>query len=588
MYAFECHAMCGGAAACISSPEEESFIIDTVVAQTLGYTSYARLWIGQFFDERTNEWMCASTDEVASYSRFGVGQMVGGSTTIGWPRLCGWISGLGWSTSQCHGHPRQCVCASSGTVSAETQSVLDAIDARTSAYLRSRFLILLLVAVLIGLIPSYYMCLSSWGSKIRSRRSKRSAIYVEPKDAAAVNNTEDEQARVLEASKRAAANLRLRVSFVLRQTGFLFFALAMIFWLGAGAFLTVDLLPIAGPGNAYIVLAGPAGALMLLSVLPTDAAVIRVLCCFFFGSTMFLFLFNAFAVLSLLLMSGAADVPLFGWLGFVFIGLISLASGAFLSPAIQCSCACKDRAWSPRGSLRRLWLVYRVWTGGLGLASMIGPLGGLLMTPDFLTRFVSSGFAVLLYACSFLFFAIILTPANRGRFLRWLGSLGKSGSKEQEAASVAALLGKTSAADALAQAQSRFRGLPLLALTVEEMAHNKPDPEMHAKTVSARLGEVNAFASHSWSDGGNAKFERLHEWATDLGLDPAKTLLWLDKACIDQMNIDASLMALPVFLAGAKQLLVLAGPTYSTRLWYAISTTEPLNKAADTLIVSVG
>ena len=54
------------------------------------------------------------------------------------------------------------------------------------------------------------------------------------------------------------------------------------------------------------------------------------------------------------------------------------------------------------------------------------------------------------------------------------------------------------------------------------------------------------------------------------------------------MNIDASLMALPVFLAGAKQLLVLAGPTYSTRLWYAISTTEPLNKDADTLIVSVG
>ena len=44
-------------------------------------------------------------------------------------------------------------------------------------------------------------------------------------------------------------------------------------------------------------------------------------------------------------------------------------------------------------------------------------------------------------------------------------------------------------------------------------------------------------------------------------------MLWLDKACIDQQNISASLACLPVFLSGCKQLLIVPGPTYVHRLW---------------------
>ena len=40
-----------------------------------------------------------------------------------------------------------------------------------------------------------------------------------------------------------------------------------------------------------------------------------------------------------------------------------------------------------------------------------------------------------------------------------------------------------------------------------------------------------------------------------------------DKACIDQSNIEQSLACLPVFLAGCQMLLVVAGPTYCSRLW---------------------
>ena len=39
------------------------------------------------------------------------------------------------------------------------------------------------------------------------------------------------------------------------------------------------------------------------------------------------------------------------------------------------------------------------------------------------------------------------------------------------------------------------------------------------------------------------------------------------KACIDQRDIERSLRFLPVFLSGCQKLLVLAGPTYTSRLW---------------------
>ena len=39
------------------------------------------------------------------------------------------------------------------------------------------------------------------------------------------------------------------------------------------------------------------------------------------------------------------------------------------------------------------------------------------------------------------------------------------------------------------------------------------------------------------------------------------------QACIDQNNIAASLPCLPIFLSGCKELLVVAGATYTSRLW---------------------
>ena len=45
------------------------------------------------------------------------------------------------------------------------------------------------------------------------------------------------------------------------------------------------------------------------------------------------------------------------------------------------------------------------------------------------------------------------------------------------------------------------------------------------------------------------------------------TFTYLPSHSIDQTNIDASLLCLPVFLASCQRLLVLAGKTYTTRMW---------------------
>ena len=42
------------------------------------------------------------------------------------------------------------------------------------------------------------------------------------------------------------------------------------------------------------------------------------------------------------------------------------------------------------------------------------------------------------------------------------------------------------------------------------------------------------------------------------------------QACISQTNISESLECLPIFLAGCRQFLILAGPSYATRLWCAM------------------
>ena len=95
-----------------------------------------------------------------------------------------------------------------------------------------------------------------------------------------------------------------------------------------------------------------------------------------------------------------------------------------------------------------------------------------------------------------------------------------------------------------------------------------PSRRLSDCTVPANLGECDAFVSHSWGDAGDAKWAALSRWAEDFRARYHRSpTIWLDKACIDQNDIDNSLAFLPIFLAGCKRLLVLPGATYTSRLW---------------------
>ena len=221
----------------------------------------------------------------------------------------------------------------------------------------------------------------------------------------------------------------------------------------------------------------------------------------------------------------------------------------------------------PRIQLRCLWYLMRALFFSFGIPIGLFPITSIFeySPKSVLNDATEMGhiYCMLLNILGGFFFS----RRNRGRVHRWLGELGKSNRQQQEAASVAALIGSSgrSASSALALAERPFRALSVAVLTEAELMDNKPAPDLYAKTEAAKIGDVSMFISHSWSDPGAPKYAHVQEWAEAHGGSGCKC--WLDKACIDQTNIDTSLACLPIFLASCDSLLVLAGKTYATRLW---------------------
>ena len=226
-------------------------------------------------------------------------------------------------------------------------------------------------------------------------------------------------------------------------------------------------------------------------------------------------------------------------------------------------------------------------------------LGGLLNYPPAVRFMIAYGPRAIHVAMNrpwqicggfFLFMSLVLTRSNRGRVRRWLGSLGTRGNETQRAAAVAGLCGEVAPSKVLADATALFRAVSVSSLRAADFASSGvavgASTSAAAAAVSAsdsavglgersykaKLGEIDAFLSHSWKDEEfwpGKKYEALERWAAaneakNQGQGPT---IWLDKMCIDQNDIDAALACLPVFLSGCKGMLVIAGPSYTTRLW---------------------
>ena len=189
----------------------------------------------------------------------------------------------------------------------------------------------------------------------------------------------------------------------------------------------------------------------------------------------------------------------------------------------------------PRAALRRLWGVNRLFLVAVGAICFVDMPCGLEIYPS---TWWAHPYWVLSIPASWWLIVAATTPRNRGRFHRFINSLGSKNTKEAEAATIAALVGGGSASDALAEGAARFRALRLTELQESDLI-SSADSGLYEKTAPAKLGHVEGFVSHSWQDPGPAKYEQLVAWGDEARRGGvAEPRVWLDKACIKQDQTD--------------------------------------------------
>mmetsp|Transcript_23944 Transcript_23944/g.80425 ORF Transcript_23944/g.80425 Transcript_23944/m.80425 type:complete len:232 (+) Transcript_23944:1421-2116(+) len=98
-----------------------------------------------------------------------------------------------------------------------------------------------------------------------------------------------------------------------------------------------------------------------------------------------------------------------------------------------------------------------------------------------------------------------------------------------------------------------------------------PSSECYEASRPARFGEVHVFLSHSWHDDVALKWAALQTWGSEFRLaHDCEPLIWFDRCCIDQEQIQVGLRCLPVYLSACQDLLCLRGPSYLSRLWCVV------------------
>ena len=347
----------------------------------------------------------------------------------------------------------------------------------------------------------------------------------------------------LKRAKAAGAAVRARISVTMGL---------------AGGALVVVLVVAVGPADsqnyyaALLCIGIPGPPLLLLAVLPTDRLVIygvAAVCC----------------AVSLVCGAYIADEAqrharrkrrpdAADWTAVQYVMV-----GGFLCVAAVMSSAAR---LPPRAALRQMWMSL----GAVYLASAL--IWGYICVTcvnDMERGSPEHQFFWLFTAELFVLGAVSSWPSFRQRVHAAL--LARDG-QISSAASVAALLGRNDIDHVKAEAQRKFYGVELSQVRLEDIQQSTPDPSLFAKARHARFDEIDWFISHSWHDSPEAKYSALQAArSTFVAANKREPICWIDKFCIDQTSIADSLMCLPVFLAGCKQLYLFCGPTFLERLW---------------------
>ena len=202
----------------------------------------------------------------------------------------------------------------------------------------------------------------------------------------------------------------------------------------------------------------------------------------------------------------------------------------------------------------------------------------------------------MLRAAYILLHGIFCLAPMRRRVQAWLGSscLPLCGNDEVSSlTTVGGLLGPGhEPAAALRLARDRFRAVPADGITHARMLRARHDGSQLPLTALAwptPLGACDAFISHAWLDCPGRRFEALARWhSTFRQVHQRRALVWLDQFCIDASSVRADLACIGSFIAGCRQFVLLASPSYATRLWCVLELVTFLEmggKISDVLVV---
>ena len=424
-------------------------------------------------------------------------------------------------------------------------------------------------------------------------------------------------------SFEAARRLRIRVSGASLALGWILTCYGLAPFIRGVQIKTYYENNALGPFPFWLILVAPGTMLMLLAVLPTDRSAIRVLNV-------------AMLVLNLAIAAGAAAGLVIAnrQMGLILAGKTKWGTSVWAEWNAQAEAetvaaeACVicvsflnlryfavpycSRPATPRATLMRLWAYVRftyVYIGAIlilkaAVPLIYRPIEVLRMQDIFCGSYGLWAISFFLAGVSFIAFAALASPKNRGWARQWLAKLAKGGTRLQQAMVIASLLGDIGPSEALARARLHFRtiefdklppdcfngagllhgevpvGLPHGEVprdeketrsneTVEEAGIEGP-ADSHTSWPSPELcaiGECDAFVSHAWIDEHmhrGMKYATLEKWAS-AATEPPK--LWLDRICLSVSNLEQTLPLLPVFIIGSKSLVMITGPAYSTRLW---------------------
>ena len=126
--------------------------------------------------------------------------------------------------------------------------------------------------------------------------------------------------------------------------------------------------------------------------------------------------------------------------------------------------------------------------------------------------------------------------------------------------------------DMLTFASKNLRCIDWLNLSEELFTTSVRDEHadsLHSLSRPLKEKEViSFFISHAWNDDGKQKYQKLklvaESFKSKNGQYPT---FWFDKVCFDQKNISDGLKVLPINVMVCSKVLVLYGPSYSSRLW---------------------